>query len=143
MDTGSSFTLLSHRGRKLSPLPGAKGCPTPTASSPAPADAGTTLRKYHGVADGDLSQSQTRSYASGTLQREAANSIHIAGDPDIVANAHGRAHALHRRRLIRTAETREGQRLRIQFDHRPARCGRDVGAGGQKLAIRVPVDVVR
>ena len=31
-----------------------------------------------------------RSSASGSLQREAGDTIHIAGDPDIVANAHGR-----------------------------------------------------
>src|SRR5262245_11877610 len=81
--------------------------------------------------------------ASGSLQREAGNTIVIAADPDVVANAHCRAHALHGSRLIRTAESREGQRVRVEFDHGPARCGRDVGASGQKLAIRVQVDVVR
>src|SRR5262245_5460997 len=55
---------------------------------------------------GGLDQSQTKSSASGSLQREAGNTIIIAGDPDIVADAHGRAHALHGSLLIRTAETR-------------------------------------
>src|SRR5262245_49597999 len=80
---------------------------------------------------------------SAALQREARDTVVVAAHPDVVADAHGRAHGLHRSRLIGAAEPRERQRLGIDLEHRPARRTtrarahrrRDVvGTGRQKLA---------
>ena len=73
---------------------------------------------------------------SRPVQREAGDTIVVAANPDVVAHSHGRAHALHRGRLIRAAESREGQRLRIDFQHRPAR-------GAARAAAHRGRDVVR
>ena len=45
---------------------------------------------------------------SAALQREAGDTIVVAAHPDVVADAHGRAHGLHRGCLIGAAESSEG-----------------------------------